>query len=296
MKRALISVLAAVSLASCAPLDQEAMVLAVDPGWAAEIVAGNSDGVTSPDGLHWRDGGLWIADEGGSAVRSWAPGSKTRTLADKRSGLASPEDLALDQAGNVYFSDDSRGGVWRTGLDGRTRAVASPQAGLSSTEALALTPSGDLLVGDPPNRRVMKVAPSGAVSIFLGPERGITKPESFAFDGRGNLYIADNEDDVLYLLSADGKLHRTLAGLKGFSPESLHFAGGTLFITDSRHGKLFRYTPEDGLSVVAVLAGRFRNVQGIASDERGSLYLSVQSDLKAGEGYILRLYPRPARA
>jgi hypothetical protein len=142
----------------------------------------------------------------------------------------------------------------------------------------------------------MKVAPSGEVSVFLGAERGISKAESFAFDDRGNLYIADNQDDVLYLLTGDGILHRTLAGQKGFSPESLHFAAGALFITDSKHGKLFRYTPEDGLEVLALFAGSFRNVQGVTTDGRGTLYVSVQSDLKARKGHIVRLYRRPRGA
>jgi hypothetical protein len=117
----------------------------------------------------------------------------------------------------------------------------------------------------------------------------IAKPESFAFDAAGNLYIADNEEDILYLVTADGRLRRPIARREGFSPESLHFSGGVLFITDSANGKLHRYSPEDGLTTFAVFAGELANVQGITSDDAGSLYVSVQSDLKARP----RLYPAP---
>ncbi|HEY0113258.1 MAG TPA: hypothetical protein VGB59_08910 [Allosphingosinicella sp.] len=286
---------AAFLLAGC-QLDREALVLPVESGWKVEVAAGPADGFASPDGLMWRDGELLVADEGGSAVRVWTPGSRPRTLADQRAGLASPEDLATDAEGNLYFSDDTRGGIWRTDGKGGVTTVAAAARGLPSTEAIAMAPSGELLAGDALGHRVMKVARDGRVSVFLGPERGISKPESLAFDSGGNLYIADNQDDVLYLLTRDGKLHRTLAGQPGFSPESLHYAQGALFITDSRHGKLFRYTPEDGLQVIALFGGALRNVQGVTSDGRGTFYVSVQSDLKAQKGYILRLYRKTGSA
>jgi sugar lactone lactonase YvrE len=287
--RRLIPFALALALAGCGKLDQEAMVLTVEPGWTAEVAASEKDGFASPDGLLWADGALYVADEGGSALRSWRPGSRPAILADAKAGLASPEDLVRDSAGNVYFTDDTRGGLWRTDPAGRTAAVVAPGRGLPSTEGLGLSPSGDLVVGDSPGHRVLKVRPDGAVSVLVGPDRKIAKPESFAFDGAGNLYIADNRDNVLYLLRPDGRLHRAVADRPGFSPESLLFSGGALFITDSDNGKLFRYTPDDGLNVVALFGGSLANVQGIAADEAGALYLSVQSDLKGRKGYILKL-------
>jgi sugar lactone lactonase YvrE len=283
-------------LAGCAPLDQEAMVLTVEPGWAAELVASEKDGFGSPDGLLWADGTLYVADEGGSALRAWRPGTRPATLADSAAGLASPEDLVRDRAGNIYFTDDTRGGLWRTDRLGRTAAVIGPRRGLPSTEGLGLSPAGDLIVGDAPGHRVLKVTADGRASVLIGPEKRIAKPESFAFDDEGNLYIADNRDRILYLLTTDGRLHRAIADRSGFSPESLRFAGGALFITDSDNGKLFRYTPEDGLNVVALFGGTFANVQGIAADESGNLYLSVQSDLKGRKGYILKLYRKAPSA
>lgn len=279
----------AFALAGCGALDHEAMVMTVEPGWTAELVAGEKDGFASPDGLLWADGHLYVADEGGSAIRAWRPGTRPTLLADSRAGLASPEDLVRDSAGNTYFTDDTRGGLWRTDTLGRTTALVDPRRGLPSTEGLGLSPDGDLIVGDAPGHRVLKVSPAGEVSVLVGPERRIAKPESFAFDQGGNLYIADNRDNVLYLLRTDGGLHRVIADRSGFSPESLRFAGGALFITDSDNGKLFRYTPDDGLNVVALFGGTLANIQGIAADNAGALYLSVQSDLKGRKGYILKL-------
>ena len=290
-----LAALAALALTGCT-LDQQAMVLAVEPGWVAEVVASERDGFGSPDGLLWADGALYVADEGGSAVRAWRPGERPKTLADGKAGLASPEDLVRDSGGNLYFTDDTRGGLWRTDTLGWTTAVVGPGQDLPSTEGLGLSPAGDLIVGDAPGHRVLKVAPDGAVSVLIGPEKGIAKPESFAFDDQGDLYIADNRQNILYRLTADGRLHKVIADRSGFSPESLRFAGGALFITDSDHGKLFRYTPDDGLTVIALFGGTLANVQGIAADPGGSLYVSVQSDLKGRKGYILKLYRKAASA
>ncbi len=284
--RTALPLLLAVALAACAPLDQQAMLVALEPGWKAELVADERTGFGSPDGLLWADGALYVADEGGSALRSWRPGGRPATLADSSAGLASPEDVVRDSAGNLYFTDDTRGGLWRTDRSGRTVAMVEPRRGLPSTEGLGLSPTGDLVVGDAPGHRVLKVAPDGRMSQLAA---GIAKPESFAFDEDGNLYIADNRDNVLYRLTTNGVLQRLIADRGDFSPESLHFAGGALFITDSDHGKLFRYTPADGLQAIALFGGTFANIQGIAADESGALYVSVQSDLKARKGYILKL-------
>ena len=289
MKRLLATAMLAL-LAGCGGAQADGYVAMLDSDYRAELIGGAGDGFTAPDGLLWHDGALYMADEGGSAVRVWRPGTRAATLAGPAAGFLSPEDLVRDPAGNLYVTDDDAGGVRRIDPQGRTVILAG---GIASTEALAIARDGTLLIGDGRGRRVLAVAPDGGVAVLLGPDAEIAKPESFAFDGRGNLYIADNEEDVLYLLGADGRLHRPIAARRGFSPESIVHSGGALYITDSRHGALYRYTPEDGLVAIALFGGDLRNLQGVTADPAGNLYLSVQADLDAGRGYVLRLTRRP---
>jgi serine/threonine-protein kinase len=279
-------------VSACGELDQEGMVLLLDEEMSAEIVLGNGDGIASPDGLLWSGGTLYIADEGGSAVRAWTPGRPVRTLADRRDGLSSPEDLAADSAGNLYASDDDRGGVWQISSRRAVASLPSVRAA-SSSEGLALSPQGLLLVGDQRGHRILAAQREARGFVLLNSRGGIRKPESFSFDDDGDLYVADNLDRVLYRLARDGTLHRPIAGRPGFSPESIHFTDSGLYITDSEHGKLFRYTEQDGLVAVAVFAGTLSNVQGITSDEAGNLFVSVQSDLDDRKGYVLRLNRQP---
>lgn len=279
------------ALFGCDEADRQGMVLMLDESYRAEVLATEADGIASPDGLLWWNRTLFIADEGGSAVRVWKAGRGVRTLADRRNGLASPEDLARGADGTLYASDDTAGGIWRIDGRGRTTSLSLGSERLGATEGLALSPDGTLLVGDAESRSVVRVVDGGGTATIVRQGHQVLKPESFAFDGNGRLFIADNEANIVYSVGADSRLLHLISDREGFSPESLHFGHGALFITDSEHGKLFRYTEQTGLTPLAAFGGGLANVQGITSDERGNLYVSVQSDLKGRRGFIIRLSP-----
>ncbi|MBA2737544.1 MAG: hypothetical protein H0U50_12250, partial [Pyrinomonadaceae bacterium] len=270
-------------------LDQKGMVLLTDQSYRASVVGTDKDGFTVPDGILWKQGKLYIADEGGDSIRVWSNANQVKNLSDSGSGILSPEDLVMDGKGNIFFTDDDAGGVWEINNQGKTSLLAGKDKGLISTEGIALSSSGAILVGDGETHQIFSVSRSGEVSIFLGPEYGIKKPESMVFDEKGNLYIADNDDNVLYLLTPDRKLHRPIENREGFSPETIWYSENVLYITDSQNGKLFRYTPEEGLKTIAVFGGKLAAVGGITTDAQGSIYLSIQTDLKRKLGYILRL-------
>jgi streptogramin lyase len=280
------------TLGGCERLNRQAMLLVLDPGYRAETLLTEEDGIASPDGLLWEGGDLYIADEGGSAIRVLKAEGKVVTVAGADAGLRSPEDLVRGADAALHWTDDDAGGLWRLEPEGKAARVLPAEGVLASTEGLARAPSGALLIGGGETGRIVLLRGDGTRTTL--PFR-IDKPESMAFDAAGNLYIADNQADILYVLTRDGRLHRTLANREGFSPESLHFAGGALLITDSRNGKLHRFTPEDGLTTVAVLAGALSNVQGVTADEAGNIYLSVQTDLKGRRGTIIRLKRTAAR-
>jgi sugar lactone lactonase YvrE len=270
-------------------LKSRGLVVVLDDSYQAAVVATNRSGFAAPDGLLWRRGQLYLADEGAGGVALMGADNRVAALCGAGTGALSPEDLTMGADGNIYFTDDDAGGLWRVDAGGKVALVAGKDQGLISTEGVALAPDGRIVVGDGERHTVFSVGQDGAVSVLLGPERGVKKPEGLAFDGQGNLYIADNEDDVLYLLDRQGDLRRVIERRENFSPESIVYAHGALYITDSRGSKLCRFTPEEGLKAVAVFGGKLKNVQGVAVSEDGEIYVSVQSDLKRKVGYIVRL-------
>lgn len=289
--RSLIWLALATVTASCGNGGEQGAVVILGNAYTAEIVATQDDGFSSPDGLNWHRGMLYVADEGGSAVRRWTPGDRPETLADDSAGIASPEDLVIDADGAIFFTDDTAGGLWRINRSGQVARIAGPEAGLVSTEGIALAPDGSVLVGEQ-SGRVFRVDGQGGVSVFLGAAAGIRKPESMVFDEQGNLYIADNRDDTLSLVTPAGSIFRLIEGRSSFSPETLAFADGTLFITDSHNGDLYRYTRRTGLQTIAVFMGDFNNINGVTIDDAGAIYVSVQADLANRRGYLVKLTPR----
>ena len=275
-------------LTSC-KLQKEGLVIMTDASYKASVFATNKAGFGSPDGLVWHKGKLYLADEGGVALEVWNKNDGLKKLIDAGFGVESPEDLVIDSQDNIFFTDDDAGGLWEFTADGKSRLVAGKDKGLISTEGIALAPDGSILVGDGQQHEVFRVTRDGKVTEFLGKEYGITKPESMVFDDKGNLYIADNEDNVLYLLDANHKLHRIIDRKDSFSPETIFFSKGSLYITDSHNGKLYVYNPNEELKTIAAFGGQLKNVQGVTVDDKGDIYLTVQSDLKHKVGNIIEI-------
>src|SRR5436853_531621 len=86
------AVLAAVVFSLGCGLNQKGMVLFNDSSYRASVVGTEQDGFTSPDGILWRQGRFYIADEGGQAFRIWSGPGRVTTLCDASIGVMSPED------------------------------------------------------------------------------------------------------------------------------------------------------------------------------------------------------------
>lgn len=169
------------------------------------------------------------------------------------------------------------------------RAVRLPGSGgpQRPTESLAIDPNGRILAGEGESGKIVAYAPGRGPAVL--PAISIAKPESMAFDTTGTLWIADNRADVLYRYHAATRALESVLRREAFSPESIAWIGSSLWITDSHNGKLYRMKRNGRLETVAHFAGALANIQGIAGDPEGNVYVSIQSDLDEGEGAILRL-------
>src|SRR5260370_37799269 len=89
------------------------------------------------------------------------------------------------------------------------------------------------------------------------------------------------------MLDQNRKLHRLIDRRDSFSPEALCYVNGLLYIADEHFGKAYVYTPNDELKPIATVAGTVRQLQGITVDDRGDLYVAVQTDLEHKGGRII---------
>jgi gluconolactonase len=211
-------------------------------------------------------GRLIASDQGGGRVlRIMRPeGGKppaVEVLADKFEGkpLDAPNDVALDLAGNIYFSDPGQsnaqqptGSIYR--YEPNARKLVRLDTGLAYPNGLALTPDQkNLCLSESARNRVLiyDVAPDGRVSNrrvlidFLQKSEGnVTGPEvvpdGVIFDAAGRLYVATWTGGVINVVEVpSGKLLRQYdAG--GKRATNCHFHGGYLYTTVAAKEAVFR--------------------------------------------------------
>lgn len=295
MRRGLALVALAGALSGCGEgaKGPPGQVVFYTPDYRSVAIVAGAPEVTAPDGLLWRGGALYIADEGGSAVRVMRGGTVT-TLADASSGLMSPEDLRFAANGALYVTDDSAGKVWRIGPEMPGAQAVGGFAKPAEMEGIGEDPGGGVLVGDGASGKVYHLGADGAAAPMTGRQWHLTKPESMVRAPDGSLVVADNSADRLYRFDAAGE--RSDIPLPGdLSPESIAFAGPDLWLTDSHNGRLYRMRPGALPETVALFTGDWNNINGIAAAPDGTIYVSIQSDLAARRGVIVALTPAKTR-
>ncbi|MBL8292850.1 MAG: hypothetical protein JNN08_13485 [Bryobacterales bacterium] len=187
-----------------------------------------------------------------------------------------PAGLTVDSQGNIFFSSnncifklDRNGtltrvaGTARPGYSGDGGPALAAQ--LNNPESLVVDRFGNIYFVDRWNYRIRRISPEGVITTFAGtgwvfalnpPEEGTPAPATplrrvsgLAVDRAGNLYYIDDYGECRIRRISRSGLITTIAG------------GGNA-------------APDDGSVATAVL---LRNVTGIAVDDSGNFFLSVDS-------------------
>ena len=239
-------------------------------------------------------GNLYIADNGNQRIRKVdAAGVITTVAGDGTRGyggdggpateaqLSGAGDIALDGAGNLYFSDTSNSRIRKVDAAGIITTVAgdgtrgyggdggpATAAQLNVPISLALDGAGNLYIADRSNYRIRKVDAAGVITTVVGDgtrgsgagadgggpatEAQLRGPVSIALDGAGNLYFSDRSEFNLY----NGRIRMVdTAGV------ITTVAGG---------GSIIGASGDGGPAVAA----RLRGPIGIALDGAGNLYIA----------------------
>jgi sugar lactone lactonase YvrE len=163
------------------------------------------------------------------AIEEWTV-ANTNFITLVSSGLYGPYGVAVDGAGNVYFSDYGFNVLnkWTAANSNVTTLVSS---GLSMPSGVAVDVAGNVYIADFENHAVKKWTSANSTVTTLAAS-GVGNPRGVAVDGAGNVYIADADEEVYKWTAASGIVTTLVSGL--YSPYGVAVDGaGNVYIADT---------------------------------------------------------------
>lgn len=157
-------------------------------------------------------------------------------------GLGSVRGVAVDTAGNVFVTDNTRGSAKVVKLAaGSSDQTVLPFDGNTSGNAVAVDGANNVYVGDGPNNRVVKLAAGSADQTVL-PLAGLDHPDGLAVDTAGDLYVIDDENRQVVKFAAGSSTPTPVpsTGLSGPSEVAVDGAGNVYVIDYNGFGQVVK--------------------------------------------------------
>ena len=157
-------------------------------------------------------------------------------------GYGFTEGPAVDQEGNVFFSDPKNHRIYRAGLDGRVTLFAEETR---KTSGLMFGPDGRLYGCSREGRRIAAWNTDGSVETIVE----VDDCNDLVVSSNGSIYFTDPSNQRVYHVSPDRHM-KVVAD--GFSPNGIILwpGEGTLVVTDRSEPHLwtFRFEADGSLS------------------------------------------------
>ena len=198
------------------------------------------------------------------------------------------EGPAVDELGNVYFTDQPNDRIMKWSTDGKISVYMEP-AGRAN--GLYFDHQGNLLAAADEKNELWRIAPDKSVTVLLKDFEGkrLNGPNDLWVDPQGGIYFTDpfykrdywshSEKEIdqerVYYLAPDGKTLKIVAddlvqpnGIIGSKN------GKNLFVADIRDRKTYRYDilPDGSLANKSLFAAM--GSDGMTIDNKGNVYLT----------------------
>ncbi len=126
--------------------------------------------------------------------------------------------------------------------------------------------------------RVIVRIDAGNSQMIASALDGLVVPEQLTFDDRGNLYVTDRVAKAVFRISPEGKLVQFLTAEQGIRcPEAIVFHSSYLYIADRCSVAVQRFALDGSGGPFIRFTHGYRDLAGIAFDDRGVLYVAVGS-------------------
>ncbi|MGC2402774.1 MAG: hypothetical protein WA510_23480 [Acidobacteriaceae bacterium] len=215
------------------------------------------------------NGVVYVADTSNNKIveiTTNLPGASTQTTVNTSSlktGLTSPQAVAVDAAGSLYISDLPSGGP-------RILKVAANSSGAITNSSTVTTLYSGGVLNDP-----ISLAVNSGATLFIG---------DTSFSG-GRIYTLPSTGGTPQLL--------TVSGITGsYAPAALAISGNNLFIANSssNNGGVYLVATTGG-AAKPVLMGSFttQQPQGLAVDASGDLFVLAQLAVGPNGNQVLEI-------
>ncbi|MCH7688789.1 MAG: SMP-30/gluconolactonase/LRE family protein [Planctomycetes bacterium] len=208
-------------------------------------------------------------------------GAKVKKLAG---GFIFTEGPAVDQQGNIYFTDIRNNRIHKWSLDGK---LTTFRENSGASNGLYFDRKGNLLACEGGGRRVVSISPDGKVTVLADKydDKKFNSPNDLWVAPDGGVYFTDPrygseaglEQDgfhVYYLSPDRDKLVRILDNL--VKPNGVIGSpdGKKLYVADPGDNKTYVYRIRKDGSLTARKLIAPEGSDGMTLDERGNLYLT----------------------
>ena len=204
----------------------------------------------------------------------------------------------LDGKGGLYFTEPGSNRIRQIRADGIIETVVgtgvqgfsgdggpAALATLNYPVDLALGADGSLYFSDVFNHRIRRVSPDGIISTYAGRGRYegdggyaataiLNDPVGAAFDTQGNFFFSEGFAGRIRKIDSVGVITTYAAGLT-YPGMITGDDKGNIFFTDG--GVVWRGAP-DGTLTKFVSSGLSGNIQGLATDASGTLFIADTSN------------------
>ncbi|MFA5941127.1 MAG: SMP-30/gluconolactonase/LRE family protein [Sinimarinibacterium sp.] len=203
------------------------------------------------------DGRIYVAQVSGSQISAIDVDSGAiETISPKGGDIVAPDDLAFDDAGNLYATEITEGRVSMRAPDGTTRVIYGdiPVANPITFH------QGRLIAGEcRPGGRIMELDRNGGAARIIASD--VPMPNAFAVGPDGKLYFPVMGTNEIWRVGLDGGAPEKVAGDLGV-PDSVKFdAQGFIVSTQVASGQVLRIDPRNGArTVLAQLAPGLDNL------------------------------------
>lgn len=203
------------------------------------------------------DGALYVTQNGGmrregrttAGILRVSLSGEVSLLTSEIAGLTleGPNDLAFGPDGRLYFTDprgasdpaknDKPGRLFVWDLK-NARGELIRELGPVFPNGIGFDAQGTLLWSESFSRRVMTLRDGRAEQVIQLPERHF--PDGFCVGADGRLYVASTYAHCVSVVEGSQIVDRYECG-EGSMPTNCCFAGTDLYVTESRHGALWRF-------------------------------------------------------